>query len=83
MDGEEHPLRLLWRFEHPRTLYYRYGRGGQSVPWLREHVDPRAERVEMAAKLKYVWPLDRRLRPGLQTVSLPYPRTEDLPEAAQ
>lgn len=82
-ESNQSYLRVLGKIEHPRTLYDRYGRGGQSVPWLREHVDPRAERVEMAAKLKYVWPLDRTLRPELRAVSLPYPRTDDLPEAAE
>ena len=27
---------------HPRTLYSRYGAGGQSVSWLRRYIDPRA-----------------------------------------
>ncbi len=71
-ESNQSYLRVLGRIEHPRTLYDRYGRGGQSVPWLREHVDPDATRVEMAAKLKYVWPLDRTLRRGLEAVALPY-----------
>ncbi len=67
-------LRVRGELVHPRTLYDRYGPGGQSIPWLREHVDPRAERVEMAPKLKYVWPLDRKLRGSLEAISLPYPK---------
>lgn len=61
--------------EHPRTLYDRYGRNGQSIPWLRDNVDPRAERVAMAPKLKYVYPLDKSLRRKLQDVALPYPKS--------
>lgn len=75
-ESNQSYLRVLGEVVQPRTLYDRYGRGGQSVPWLREHVDPRAERVEMAPKLKYVWALDKRLRPALQFASIPYPTTE-------
>jgi hypothetical protein len=62
---------------HPRTLYDRYGRGGQSIVWLRQHVDPQAERIEMPPKLKYVMPLDRKLRRQLEAVALPYPKNAD------
>jgi hypothetical protein len=62
---------------HPRTIYDRYGRGGQSIAWLRQHVDPRAERVEMAPKLKYVMPLNQKLRRQLEAVALPYPKNAD------
>lgn len=72
--SEQSYIRVLGRIEHPRTLYDRYGRGGQSIPWLRENVDPTARRVAMAAKLKYVWPLDKRLRRGLEALALPYPK---------
>ena len=47
-------LRVRGQIVHPRTLYDRFGPGGQSVPWLQKHVDPLAERVEMAPKLRYV-----------------------------
>ena len=62
------------RVVHPRTLYDRHGRGGQSVAWLREHVDPNAERVPMAPKLRYVMPLDKALRRELAPKTLPYPK---------
>ena len=67
-------LRVRGRIEHPRTLYDRYGRQGQSVPWLRQHVDPRAERVAMPAKLKYVWAYEATLRRQLEAISQPYPK---------
>ena len=59
-------LKVRGKIEHPRSLYDRFGPKGQSVPWLQAHVDPRAQRVAMPAKLKYVWPLDRTLRPELE-----------------
>lgn len=67
-------LKVKGVIEHPRSLYERFGPKGQSVPWLRQHVDPRAERVKMPAKLKYVWPFDRDLRRRLEAVAQPYPK---------
>ena len=68
-------IRVRGKIEHPRTLWDRYGRQGQSIPWLKANVDPRAERVPMAPKLKYVFPLDRKLRRELQSIALPYPKS--------
>ncbi len=65
-------LRVKGRVIHPRTLYDRYGRGGQSVEWLRKHVDPRAERVTMPSKLKYIYVLDPALKPQIEAISKPY-----------
>jgi hypothetical protein len=59
---------------HPRTLYSRYGPGGQSIPWLRQYIDPKARRVVTAEKHKYAHPLDVGLRPMLQAAGKAYPR---------
>lgn len=61
-DGARTRYVVNGRVEHPRTLGSRYGRGGQSIPWLREHVDPDARRILVQAKHKYVMPLDRAMR---------------------
>ena len=53
-------LKVNGQVVHPRTLYDRYGPGGQSLDWLRKHVDPRAKRVDMPAKLKYAYGFDRQ-----------------------
>jgi hypothetical protein len=74
--SEQSYIKVKGKIEHPRTLYDRFGRNGQSIPWLRQHVDPRAERVPMAPKLKYVMPLDPTLRRKLAAEALPYPRRE-------
>ncbi len=65
-------LKVKGKIVHPRTLYDRYGPGGQSVPWLRQNVDPNAHRVKMPAKLKYVMPLDREMREKLEPLGQPY-----------
>ena len=72
--SEQGYLKIHGKIVHPRTVYDRYGRGGQSVPWLRENVDPKAERVEMAPKLRYVMPLDKAMRRQLEPQAMPYPK---------
>ena len=72
--SEQGYLKIHGRIVHPRTVYDRYGRGGQSVPWLKANVDPRAERVEMAPKLRYAMPLDKAMRRRLTPKALPYPK---------
>ncbi len=67
-------LKVRGKIEHPRSLYDRYGPSGQSVPWLRQHVDPRAERVKMLPKLKYVYAFAKPLRAKLGAIAQPYPK---------
>ena len=67
-------LRVLGQVVHPRSLYERYGRGGQSVAWLQEHVDPQARRQPMPNKLKYVYPFDYEVRQRLVPIAKPYPK---------
>jgi len=67
-------IKTFGRVEHPRTLGLRYGRGGQSIPWLRSHVDPRAEQIVAAVKYRYVMPLDAEMRAKLLRLAQPYPK---------
>ena len=67
-------FKIHGKIAHPRTIFDRYGPGGQSIDWLRQRVDPHARRVEMPAKLKYVIGLDRKIRRELQKLSKAYPR---------
>lgn len=59
---------------HPRTLHDRYGTGGQSVPWLRAHVDPKAERIKTPVKHHYLYPLDAEMRSRILPLAQPYPK---------
>jgi len=68
-------LKIHGRVVHPRTVYDRYGPGGQSVSWLRANVDPNAERVEQAPKLRYAMPLDKAMRRQLEPLARPYPKS--------
>lgn len=67
-------IRVRGKLTHPRSLGAKYGRDGQSIPWLRENVDPGAERVAMPPKHKYVMPLTRELRSALLPQARPYPK---------
>ena len=59
---------------HPKTLHSRYGKGGQSVPWLRKNVDPNAERIGTLPKHKYAYAVDHSFRAKLESMAKPYPK---------
>jgi hypothetical protein len=62
------------KLEHPKTLHSRYGKGGQSIPWLRGHIDPQAERRIAAVKHRYLMPLDCEMRAQIEPLRQPYPK---------
>lgn len=74
-----HAYRVKGEIVHPRTLYDRYGVGGQSIPWLHKYVDPKAERLETEAKHKYLYPLDRAMRRQIAPLAKPYPKRDMRP----
>lgn len=71
---EQHAYVVNGRIVHPRSLHRIYGRGGQSIPWLRDHVDPNAQRIASGRKHKYVYVLDDALRPMIEEQQRPYPK---------
>ena len=71
---EYHAYKINGEIVHPRTCYHRWGVGGQSVPWLREHIDPHAERIRNGQKHKYVMPLDPAMREQIEPLRKPYPK---------
>ena len=57
---------------HPKSCH---SRGWvQSLNWLREHVDPRAEEYRTKGKRKYIWVYDKKIRREWQAKALPYPK---------
>jgi len=78
-----HCYKVSGELVHPRTLYSRYGVGGQSVPWLRLHVDPKAERIITAQKYKYLYPLDDDMRKRIEPLRKPYPKRPHANEAIE
>jgi hypothetical protein len=72
--SRDRATRVHGQLFHPKTLHSRYGYGGQSIPWLREHVDPNAENVMLPPKLKYCMPLDDAMRKQIAPLAKPYPK---------
>lgn len=80
---EYHALKIHGRIVHPRTCHSLYGSKGQGIPWLREHVDPNAERIRNGIKHKYLYPLDKAMRAQIEPLRQPYPKRERADEATQ
>ena len=73
-SAEYHAYSIKGEIVHPRTCYDRYGIGGQSIPWIHQHVDVNATRVRNGLKHKYVMPLDAAMRAQLEPLRKPYPK---------
>lgn len=58
---------------HPKSVHSRYGTGSQRMAWIREHLDPEAERV-IVFKHRYLYPLDGDIRAAIAPLSQPYPK---------
>ncbi len=72
--SETHTIFVHGIHEHPKTLYLRYGIGGQSIPWLKANVDSNAKRVNGLGKYRYLMPLDAEMREKIVNLSKPYPK---------
>jgi hypothetical protein len=72
--AETHAYRVNGVNVHQKTLHSKYGKGGQSVPWLRANVDPNAARVLAGFKHRYLMPLDHAMREKIAPLAKPYPK---------
>ena len=72
--NETHAYRVNGVNIHPKSLHSKYGKGGQSIPWLRANVDPKAERVISGFKHRYLMPLDEDMKRQILSLSQPYPK---------
>ena len=72
--SETHGYKVNGVIVHPKTLHSRYGKGGQSIPWLRANVDPNAERVVSGFKHRYLMPFDDEMRRCIERLRKPYPK---------
>lgn len=59
---------------HPKTLYGKYGRGAQTIEWVRNHLDKNAVVAKSIGKHKYLMPLNKKARRKLQVMSNAYPK---------
>lgn len=69
-----HSYLVNGRLYHPKTLHSKYGKGGQSIPWLRKNIDKQAERVVTGFKHRYLMPLDDGIKKKIVLLSKPYPK---------
>lgn len=69
-----HAYRVCGKMWHPKSLHSKYGKGGQSIHWLRANVDPKAERVISKIKHRYLMPLDNEMRERILPLAKPYPK---------
>lgn len=60
---------------HNKTIYSRGWK--QSLLWLRENVDPKAEEFITKGKHKYLYPMNKAMRKRIQILSVPYPKKDD------
>jgi hypothetical protein len=72
--SETHAYRVLGKIEHPKSLHSRYGKGGQSISWLKKNIDPNAERIIAGNKHRYLMPLDNEMREKILPLAKPYPK---------
>lgn len=73
---EYHEYEVLGKRVPPRTLHHRYGKGGQSIPWLRSNIDPNAKKINNGIKHKYLFPLTPEMREKILPLSKPYPKRD-------
>jgi hypothetical protein len=71
---ETHVYYINGKKTHPMTVGKRHGKGGSSITWLRENVDPNARRENSGFKHKYLMPLDEEMKKKIQPLKQPYPK---------
>jgi hypothetical protein len=87
--AKTHAYKVVGKIWHPKSLHSKYGKGGQSIAWLRSNVDPHASRVDAGEKHRYLMPLTDEMRNQVAHLSQPYPKrskqamTGDHPEQRQ
>jgi hypothetical protein len=74
--ASERGIMVHGKLKHRRSLNKKYGTS--TISWLQENVDPNAEVVKGLSKIKYVFPLDKRMRNAVSTMALPYPKKDTI-----
>lgn len=71
---ETHTFIIHGKPMHAKTIHSRWGKGSQRIPWLRENVDPKADKVTGLVRHKYLMPLDKKMRRQIRGLAQPYPK---------
>jgi len=72
--SNERGIMLHGKLTHRRSVGKKYGNSG--IEWIRQNVDKNAYVVKGETKIKYVYPLDRRMAKRLQELSKQYPKKQ-------
>lgn len=72
--ANERGIMLNGKLTHRRSINKKYGKSG--IDWIKQNIDPDAEVIIGKSKIKYVFPLDKRLSKKLKGMSKPYPKKE-------
>lgn len=72
--ANERGIMLNGKLTHRRSINKKYGKSG--IEWLKQNIDPDAEVIIGKSKIKYVFPLDKRMTKRLKSMSKPYPKKE-------
>lgn len=59
---------------HPKSVHSKGWK--QSLSWLRENVDPNAEKFITRGKHKYLYPMNKSMRKRVSLLSVEYPKNE-------
>ena len=73
-SSNDRKYKVKGKVYHPKTLHSLYGKGGQSIPWLRANIDPKAISFVTAGKRKYLMPLDKEMKKQILPLAKPYPK---------
>ena len=68
--GHEAGIMLHGKLTHRRTINSKYGTS--DIDWLRQRIDPGANRYEGKPKLKYLLPLDKQIAEHVKALSKPF-----------
>ncbi len=72
--SSERGVMIKGELKHRRTVTRKYG--NSNISWLRKNVDPKAEIIKGATKIKYVYPMTKKQRKNLKRLAKPYPKKE-------
>lgn len=66
---------------HPKTLHSKYGKGAQTLVFVRKNLDPNATEFKTAGKHKYLYPLDNETRIMIERLVKPNMRVKHSSDA--
>ena len=70
--ASERGIMINGKLTHRRSVNAKYGTS--TLDWLKQNVDPKAVVIKGKTKIKYVYPLDKRIVKQLKDISKPYPK---------